>query len=150
MNKDFDGWNNYKKLIEKRDYLLKFHEGEIWNCYIGENIGCEECGKNDFLRPIFVLRKISKKGFIGIPMSTKMQKIDDWFIEVTTLDECDHKKEYVLLTQIRFYDAKRLAYKKIKLSKEQIKRIRSRVGILLGILRKINSPNEKVRGDWSD
>ena len=83
-------------------------------------------------------------------MSTKMQKIDDWFIEVTTLDEGNHKKEYVLLTQIRFYDAKRLAYKKIKLSKEQIKRIRSRVGILLGILRKINSPNEKVRGDWSD
>ncbi|MBR1801681.1 hypothetical protein IJ768_00425 [Candidatus Saccharibacteria bacterium] len=74
MEKDFDGWNNYKKLLGKKDYIFKFHEGEIWNCYIGENIGCEECGKNDFLRPIFVLRKISKKGVYWNPHVDKNAK----------------------------------------------------------------------------
>ena len=144
--KDFDKWNNYKKLIEQKEYIFKFHEGDIWNCYIGENVGYEECGKNDFLRPVLILWKVSNKGFIGIPTSTKDQLIDDWYVKIKYIDRDGECSNNLLITQIRFYDAKRLAYCMGKTNKPQLKEVRRKLGVGLKILEKIDPSTKTDRG----
>ena len=144
--KDFDKWNNYKKLLEIREYSFKFHEGEIWNCYLGENVGYEECGKNDFLRPVLVLRKVSKKGFIGIPTSTKDQIFEEWYQDIGYKEKEKDIKSKALLTQIRFLDARRLSYRKGKIGISQLNEIRRKTAILIKAIEKIDPSAEVDKG----
>lgn len=113
MEKDFDGWNNYKKLIEQRSTRLKYRIGEVWYCYFGINIGTEECGKEDFLRPVILIAK-NKEGFICVPTSTRPQK----FEEISEKIQVNGEISYAMLFQIQYKDAKRLAYKKGVISKD--------------------------------
>jgi len=50
IDKNFDSWNEPKKLLHtsvKSNRL--FHEGDIWWCSVGLNIGSEQDGKNNLL-----------------------------------------------------------------------------------------------------
>ncbi len=59
MQKDFDRWNNQKKVIQQlNNQGILFSEREVWWCALGENIGDEENGKNElFERPVLIIRK---------------------------------------------------------------------------------------------
>ena len=84
--KDFDVWNTIKKEVNKNERYTTFHEGEIWWCSIGLNIGDEEDGKNNnFERPVLVLKKFSKNMLIGIPLSTKIKE-GKYYINFTSND----------------------------------------------------------------
>lgn len=44
--KNYDQWNNLKKQLEERKEMPSFHEGDVWWCSLGVNIGQEIDGKN--------------------------------------------------------------------------------------------------------
>ncbi|MEK7622212.1 MAG: hypothetical protein AAB415_03465 [Patescibacteria group bacterium] len=64
MIKDFDGWNNQKKKVQKEEFAPFYHEREVWWCALGINIGSEQDGTDkNFDRPIVVIRGFNKNIF---------------------------------------------------------------------------------------
>lgn len=41
MKKDFDNWNNQKKILDKTEQKFLFKQGEVWWCAVGTNVGDE-------------------------------------------------------------------------------------------------------------
>ena len=76
--KDFDGWNDEKKFIDlshDRNFYIK--KNEILFVKLGQNIGMEEDGKVNFLRPVFVVKKVGNL-FFTVAM-TSHGKQNSWF-----------------------------------------------------------------------
>lgn len=102
--KDFDGWNIMKKKLNGRNQELSFYEKEIWWCSMGVNVGSEEDGKGDrFLRPVYILKKISSKTFIGIPLTSILK--EDYAHMSFYFDYC---LSTAIISQIKVFDKKRL------------------------------------------
>ena len=121
--KDFDKWNNLKKITDNIENKKTFHEREIWFIRIGENIGFEQNGKGkEFLRPVIIYKKFSKNVFLGIPL-TKAEK-EGKFYSVFTF-----KRKYsnAILSQIRLFDSKRLKYKVGKMSVGDYNRVKRKL-----------------------
>jgi hypothetical protein len=73
--KDFDRWNNIKKKLDKSSRLISFNEKEIWWYSAGVNVGSEQDGKGIlFARPVYILKKINSKTFIGLPLTSKLRE----------------------------------------------------------------------------
>ena len=108
-SKNFIGWFEVKKKIDESDNKIPlFKEGEIWWCMVGENVGIEMGGKGDFFtRPILIFKKLSKDGFLGIPMSTQ-DKSGTWYVKVKQSGE----NVTVVLSQTKVFSSRRL-YAKI-------------------------------------
>lgn len=107
--KNFDNWNTIKKHSEifyeqKTKY---FKKREVWLAKVGLNLGCEEDGKGEkFVRPILILKRYSRESFLGIPLST-VNKDNKYYFTF------DFNNEFVsaLISQIKFFDRKRLVLK---------------------------------------
>ena len=69
--KDFDAWNEDKKVVHGSAAQVRFKDREVWWCKVGINVGYEINGKTLFLRPVLIIRKISSNTFIGIPLTRK-------------------------------------------------------------------------------
>lgn len=111
--KDFDGWNVQKKVIDGSENKKTFHEREVWFVKIGENVGFEQNGKGDeFLRPVVVYKKFSKNVFLGIPL-TRTIKEGKFYSSF----DFKSKTSVAILSQIRLFDSKRLAYSTGRMSK---------------------------------
>ena len=111
MNKkgarNFGAWMPVKETIHRRKMLRSFREGDIWWCKIGENVGSEICGKGkDFLRPVLVIKKLSKNNFIGVPLTSK-QHIGTWYARFIFKD----KTQYAVVAQVENISVYRLHYK---------------------------------------
>lgn len=103
--KNFDKWTIVKKKIELNSSFVSAHDGTIWFCSVGENIGYEEDGKNaNYERPVLVLRKWSQKCFLGVPL-TRTLRNGSYFYTF----EFESKNSCALLIQIRTFDFKRLS-----------------------------------------
>lgn len=104
--KDFDGWNIHKKIIDSGENKKTFHEREVWFIKIGENVGFEQNGKGEeFLRPVAVYKKFSKNVFLGIPL-TRTIKNSRFYSSF----DFKGQTSSAILSQIRLFDSKRLAY----------------------------------------
>jgi mRNA-degrading endonuclease toxin of MazEF toxin-antitoxin module len=102
--KDFDNWNLVKKEIDNTSQGFSFVEKEIWMCSIGVNVGSEEDGKGRFsLRPIYILKKINHRTFIGIPLTSRLRSDSDHVALYFNYDIST-----AIISQIRNYDKKRL------------------------------------------
>ena len=105
MEKRFSEWITLKEEIHNQGAfppLLK--EGEIWWCSFGENIGIEINGKNaPFSRPIYVYKKLSRLGFMGIPLTSK-QKTGSWYVNF----DFQEKPQSAILSQARVMSTSRL------------------------------------------
>jgi mRNA interferase MazF len=105
--KDYDTWNNKKKIIEGRTEVPEFSERDIWWCTLGLNVGYEEDGKNeDFERPVCILRKFNKGIFIGLPL-TSTRKDSPYYFPHKLHDT----EGAILLSQARLLSVKRLQRK---------------------------------------
>lgn len=102
-------WNKAKIILSRRQYDGKhLREGEIRWLACGENIGTEINGKGkDYARPVLVLKKLDKRSFIGIPMTTR-QKDGSWYIKVNF----QGKEVRAVIAQIRLFSSSRV-YKRI-------------------------------------
>jgi mRNA-degrading endonuclease toxin of MazEF toxin-antitoxin module len=115
MQKDFWAWHGQKEKIHNENERVFFHEGEIWWCSLGANIGFEQDGKNDtFERPIVVFRKFNKEIFWALPITTQ-EKHGRFYFPYRH----DTKIFSVILSQIRLLDGKRLLRKIRSFSKAE-------------------------------
>ena len=59
---------------------------------MGENVGIEINGKGKrFLRPVLILKKLSKNGFLGVPLTSQEHK-GNWYANFIFLD----KKQFAM------------------------------------------------------
>ena len=104
MVKDFDSWNKTKQNLDAKESLPTFAEREVWWCSVGANIGFEIFGKSKvFTRPVLVVRKFGPSTFLGVPLTTSKKK--GYYRVPYKLQD---KDGFLLLDQIRAYDARRL------------------------------------------
>lgn len=108
MIKRFLEWIGIKqKIHDKLSYPLFFKEGEIWWCIVGENVGIEINGKGEtFTRPVLVYKKLSREGFLGIPLSTKI-KDGSWYVSFLFQE----KETCANLGQVRVFSTARITEK---------------------------------------
>ena len=103
--KDFDGWIKIKTKLHFSGSLPYIKEGDIWWCSFGENVGVEINGKNKlFSRPVLVYKKLSRFGFIGLPL-TSQDKYGSWYLKI----DFQGKKQTIVLSQIRAFSVSRLS-----------------------------------------
>lgn len=105
--KDFDGWNNFKKKIDlKNDIPENFpKEGEVWMSSIGVNIGYEQDGsKDNYSRPVLVIKKFNNHMFWVVPLSTKQKSFDFYF----NYTDPNGQKVSAILAQMKLVSVKRL------------------------------------------
>lgn len=114
-------WIGLKKKLHAADNNPPFFkEGDIWWCYIGENIGIETNGKGEqFTRPIFVYKKYDKYSFLGLPLTTK-QKNGTWYVPIDFHD----KSQTVILSQGRAFDYRRFKEKMGQLDEKDVLKIK--------------------------
>lgn len=106
--KRFDEWNVEKQRLHDVGRMPAVKSGEIWWCAMGENVGVEINGKGDaFTRPILVFRKLSKFGFLGIPLTSQPHE-GSWYVNF----RFKGKEEYAVLAQMRNISVNRL-YRKM-------------------------------------
>ncbi len=103
-NKRFKEWIGQKQYLHNINHIRNIREGEIWWCAIGENVGVEINGKSKvFSRPILVFKKLSRFGFLGIPLTSQPHQ-GSWYANFVFKD----KKQAAALAQIRVMSVARL------------------------------------------
>jgi len=121
MQKDFDRWNETKKLSVDTEHLY-FREGEIWWTHLGINVGYEIDGKKDnFARPVIVLRKYNKYSFLALPLTTS-SKPNPWKLPIGRVAG---KQAFAVISQLRNIDSRRLYQKIAWVDPEQLQVIRT-------------------------
>lgn len=127
MKKDFKDWHKKKEQINDMVEPPFFHEGEIWFCHLGTNVGTEQDGSGeDFLRPILILRKFNKDALLAIPLTRKAKYTEHYFSF-----ETQDGKSTAILSQIRLIDARRLSYIVANINKEDFSGLKEKLRALL-------------------
>lgn len=102
--KHFYKWIDVKKTIHNKGKIPSVKEGEVWWGGIGENVGIEINGKSTrFSRPILIMRKLSREGFMGVPL-TSQPKNGAWYAGIEFLGA----KQYAAICQARVFSVNRL------------------------------------------
>lgn len=123
MQKDFDKWNEVKKVTNDRPDNFGVHEREIWWMSFGVNVGVEIDGKNEYFdRPSLVLRKFNRQ-MVWILPTTQRAK-DERFYEKFSFGGDTF---YVALTQIRTVSTKRFLRKIGMLPQEDFDKVKAKV-----------------------
>ncbi len=130
MSKDYTKWHKIKTNINDLKNRVFFHEREIWFCYIGANVGFEQDGnKQDYLRPVLILRKFNNEIFWGMPL-TKSDKTKDsrYYYNFSFVENVE---SLAILSQVRLMDARRLARQIGTMSEDDFKRVKEKLKELL-------------------
>ncbi len=123
MQKDFDKWNNQKKLIDEIGENKFYHPREIWWCRMGLNVGHEQDGKDiDFERPVLILKAFGNICLI-VPLTTSLQE-HEYRIPIGLIED---KQATVILSQIRVVDTKRFSEKIGVLNNEMFSNIQKHI-----------------------
>jgi mRNA interferase MazF len=122
MIKRFIEWIGIKEKIHNQASVpVFFKDGDIWWCSLGENVGVEINGKGDtFSRPVFVYKKLSREGFLGVPLSTK-NKTGSWYVSFSFQE----REISANLAQVRVFSASRMQEKIGSLDEEDQEKIKS-------------------------
>ncbi|MDX9743181.1 MAG: dTDP-4-dehydrorhamnose reductase [Arcobacteraceae bacterium] len=110
----YDQWNDKKKFLNNDEVNFRFNEQDIFFMYLGNNIGFEQDGGKDFLRPVLVYKKFNNRVFLGIPLTSKAKNNQFHF-------EFAYKKDiksYAILSQLKLFDIKRANFRDGKISKK--------------------------------
>jgi mRNA-degrading endonuclease toxin of MazEF toxin-antitoxin module len=104
--KNYNLWNEKKKIIDKETITPPFKEREIWWCSLGCNIGSEEDGKHEkFERPVIVFLRFTKNIFWAIPLSTQIYPKES---HIHYTFECGGVVRVALIHQMRLISSNRL------------------------------------------
>jgi len=104
MSKDFDNWNKRKKELneEKPNF---YYEREIRWCSLGVNIGFEQDGTSEtYRRPVLIIKGFSRHVCLVLPLTTSTKK-NPYHISIGTIEG---REAFVITSQIRLIDTKRL------------------------------------------
>ena len=104
MKKDFDKWNSRKKELNGGQSNF-YRARDIRWCSLGINIGFEQDGKNQtYRRPVLVIKGFSSNVCLIVPLTTST-KINPYHINIGVISGKDN---FVIISQIRLIDTKRL------------------------------------------
>lgn len=132
--KNFDEWNEFKKALNDTKILHVVHDGEIWFCSIGINVGHEQDGKHGYFeRPVLIIRKWNATSFLAIPLSSTLHE-GSYYHPITLFG----RKGCALLTQIKIFDGRRLQRRVGRISSNELKEVCQQISDL--ILRKNTNP----------
>ena len=121
MIKRFEEWITQKKHLHEIKKPPMFNEGDIWWCAFGENVDIEVNGKGDvFTRPVFIYKKLSRNGFLGIPMTTQIRN-GTWYVEISFAGT----QQCANLAQCRVLASKRLFGRMGELDERDIQKIKN-------------------------
>jgi mRNA interferase MazF len=128
VKKDFDAWNEVKKVANGRHDAPFYHERELWWCALGINVGAEQDGSGaEYRRPVLILKGLSVTTCLVIPLTTSA-KHHPLRYEIGTVEGKDAQ---ALLSQMRVLDTKRLVRKIGYLDKHRFTEIRKTVKAML-------------------
>ena len=126
MQKDFDNWNNKKKLIHNTGENKLYHAREIWWCNLGINVGSEEDGTGlDYERPVLILRGLGTNTCFVMPLTTSKSR-HPMRIAIGAIEK-GGKENSVIISQMRIIDTRRLINKIGFLDKEKFEVIRKAI-----------------------
>lgn len=132
FQKKFNSWNEEKQNIHFSENKIVYpKEREIWFTKTGINIGFEENGKQDFLRPVLVLKKFGNL-FFTVSLTSK-GKDDHYFyhkIDTATFNDQNQKNansSYIILSQAKTMDKKRFTENMGIVSKKEFNQIKERL-----------------------
>ncbi len=106
----FDSWNNEKKQIQIKSLPENFYinKREIWFVKMGINLGFEENGKDQFLRPVLVLKKIGNLFFtVALTSKGKENNFYHKFSQIELHNPKYQDSSYAILSQVKVMDKKR-------------------------------------------
>jgi mRNA interferase MazF len=127
MHKDFLRWHQQKEHLHKEKERPHFHDGEVWFCNLGTNIGFEQDGRGkEFLRPVIVIKKFNQEVCWGLPL-TRNHKKGAYYFSFALNGE----NSTAILSQLRLMDGKRLQYKIGDVSEGDFIEIRKRLARFL-------------------
>lgn len=132
MSKRFDEWNAVKK---ETDSLLSpiFKEREVYYMRLGDNVGHEQNGKGDkFVRPVIVLKRLSRDMFIGIPLSSQI-KSGSFYHTITFSKNGIETINNAIVAQIRLFSARRLLNKIGMIHKDEFNELKKSLADLLDL-----------------
>ena len=108
MNKNFDQWNEKKKLIDTGVFKDFVHTREVWWCSLGLNVGYEQDGKHDFFeRPALVVKKFNRDMVLVVPLTSKIREGNKYFLAFTH----NNTRFSAIISQVRLISTKRLRRK---------------------------------------
>lgn len=112
--------------IEDRDKKI-FSQWEIWWCVLGQNIGTEIYGKwEDFSRPILILKKTGKYGFIWLPSTTKYENIRNKNMISKVFETEKEVFSVFRFDQVRMFDSIRLQEKLRDISDTELSEVQEK------------------------
>lgn len=101
-------WNEQKKSLNRLSSRRFYREKEIWWGSLGKNIGSEQDGKGDYYeRPLIIIKAFSRSVCLVLPLTTS-SKSNPYYVNAGIVDG---KQAYVIVSQIRLIDIKRLTDK---------------------------------------
>ena len=107
MQKDFDKWNEFKKVTELRKDGFGVHEREVWWVSLGLNIGVEIDGKHgEFERPVLVIKKFNRQMVWVVPTTSQLKDLR--FHEKFLFQ---NREYFAAVTQLRTISTKRFLRK---------------------------------------
>jgi mRNA-degrading endonuclease toxin of MazEF toxin-antitoxin module len=108
LGKDFDNWNEKKKRVHIAEPAKFCHQREIWRCSLGANVGFEQNGTGkDFERPVIIIRGFNERIFFGAALTSR-EKDGKYYFPIGAFGG---KSSFVILSQVRLVDTKRLIEK---------------------------------------
>lgn len=131
----FDQWNEEKQIINNAPTKRFFiNTREIWLTKMGHNIGFEENGKDNFLRPVLVIKVVGNM-FFTTSLTTNGKDNNKFYHKIINLDLENPKykdSSFLILSQVKVMDKKRF-FKNIEIvAKEEFKCIKLKLrGLLL-------------------
>jgi len=135
-HKNFDGWSKQKKQINAKKKLnFYINQREIWFTKTGVNIGFEEDGKKDFLRPVLVIKKIGNLFFVT-SLTSKGKDNHIFYHKFTeaSFDQDNQKhvqSSYAILSQAKVMDKRRFSHHIGIISSREFKIIKQKLRTLL-------------------
>jgi adenylate kinase family enzyme/mRNA-degrading endonuclease toxin of MazEF toxin-antitoxin module len=125
--KDFDNWNGVKQKTDIKNHIPpRVKVGDVWWVSVGINIGHEIDGKSKvYSRPCIVLRKISRKMFLILPLTTSLNK-GKYYLNMNL----NNLEGVACFNQIKTADYRRFVNLYTTLSSEELSRVSDRFNSL--------------------
>lgn len=110
----FNLWNIEKQKINNKKGGVYINQREVWFTKMGQNIGFEENGKDNFLRPVLVIKKIGNL-FFTVALTTKGKENNYFYYRLKDIELENPKhinSSYLILSQVKVM-GKRRFFKKV-------------------------------------
>jgi len=134
MQKDFDQWNEKKKSLHGSVFTDFVHTREVWWCAVGVNVGVEADGKREnFERPVLVIRKFSTEAVLMIPLTSRVKKDNPYHV----IFSHEGREFSAVISQVRLISTKRLLRKMYQMDSSIFTRI---VSLIVTIIQKNRPP----------